>query len=780
MDIGKDIAPKRAGRILQRAVEAGGRVPHYEAKKTDFQEETNLRPDTIWQLKKEPEKAKSQQKKKERSELLRKQPYASIPELMVVFNSLPLLEFEMDPFVITPGKIGRKYPERIVPWDSFESRQQGIWEILSASSNYSDRLFAPAAKLQREVENNLGGSYIANVNYTVLRPVLTILRDFFTNKELRQQLQFPSYATQIVFCRDLENLHDSKVSKAEPTRQKAFNDNDVCNLCTVQSEKEIEIPVYRIDYLSPLKLSAAEILYELQGELISTRNLINHKDKDFKYHSKRQVLAVITHLFSSMIKTGVQYGYVRTGEALIFLYISDDPSQVEYHVCNSRDLNLKGPASLHKTAIAKIVAFSIQAVAAKPPPQDWHDAAAELDTWAADYDDVVKNVPKRSQKERIMRDTPDYGTSPSATLVSHLPVALQSEPQTKDTGSNNENKEENPAKCSNLDAPNCGPRSHDLIGIDEVEDFGNVKSDIRPLNNAKNGNGSEKHVHERDYCSVACLLGLADGGDLDPNCPNNADHGQSHLEHFEFLSLLREQLAHDRGRVTDCEPLWVSGTRGVMFKITLTSHGYTVIAKGVELHNATHLTHEDEVYRHLHSIQGIHIPVCLGNIDLLLPYHHWGTEYVRFLLQSYAGVPARDTINELNKFDIWHKATDAMKAIHRLGVIHTHPDNKNIMTKNTRESGLVVQIIDFARAVIVVEEEEVVERTRKRQRLSLESAAEAEDDSLIRCAFAHEICFIKTTLRRVLLRDETIRLKHVRKMAVMWQNWLGGCRNTLE
>lgn len=765
MDIGKDIAPKRATCIQQRAVEAGGRVAHYEGEKPDFHEETNFRPDTIRQLKKEPEKAKSQQKRKERSELLRKQPYASIPELMAIFNTLPLLEFEMNPFVITTGKIGRKYPERIVPWDSFESRQQGIWDILSTSSNYSNRLFPPAAKLQREAVNNLGDSFTANVNCTVLRPVLTILSDFFRNKELRQQLQFPRYATQIFFNRDLENLHDSKVSKADPTRQKAFDDNDVCNLCTVQSEKEIEIPVYRIDYMSPLKLSAAEILHELEGEFISTRDLTNHKGKDFKYQFKRQVLAVITHLFSSMIKTGVQYGYVRTGEALIFLYIPDDPSQVEYHVCNSRDLNLNGPASLHKTAIAKIVAFSIQAVAAKPPPQDWHDAAAELDTWAADYDDVLQSVPKRSQKERSMRDTPDYGTSPSATLVSHQPVALQSEPQTKETGSNNENKKKDPAKSSNLDAPNCGPRSHDLIGTDEVEDFGNVKSDIRPLDNAKNGNGSEKRVHERDYCSAACLLGLADGGDLDPNCPNNADHGQSHLEHLEFLSLLQEQLAHDRGRVTDCEPLWISGIRGVMFKITLTSHGYTVIAKGVELHNAPHLATEAEVYCHLHSIQGIHIPVCLGNIDLLLPYHHWGTEYVRFLLQSYAGVPVQDTINELNKFDILHKTTDAMKAIHGLGVLHTHLDTKNIMT-NTRdgESGLVVQIIDFARAGIVEEVEEDEERPRKRQRLSSESAAEAADDSLIRAAFAHELRHIKTALRSWLLKKETIMLEHARKM----------------
>lgn len=723
-------------------------------------------PDIPRQLKKDPEEAKSQQKEKERSKR-----YANIPELMVIFNTLPLRKFEMDPLVITTEKIGRKYPERIIPWDGFESRQQGTWEILSTSSDYSDRLYSPVAQLQNKDERNLGSSFTENINYTVLRPVLTVLEDFFRNGELRQQLQFPDYAIAIAFSRDFENLHDSKVPKTDPARQKVFNDNDVCNLCTVESKTEVEIPICRIDYISPLTLSAAEILYQLQGDSISTRYLTKHKGKDFnyRYRSKRQVLAVITHLFSSMIKTGVQYGYVLTAEAIIFLYISDDPSQVEYHVCNSRDLSLKEPASMHKTPIAKIIAFIIQAAAAKPPPQEWHDAAAKLDTWAVDYDDVVQSIPKGSHKGRFMVDTPDYGTSQSATLTSHLPVKLQSGPQTKDTGSNNERKEKDPAKCSNLDAPNDRPRSHDQIGIDEVGDFGNMNSDIRPLTNAKKGNGSEKRVHERDYCSAACMLGLTNGGDLDPKCPNNADHGQSHLEHCEFLRLLQEQLAHDRGRITDCEPLWISGNHGVMFKITLTSHGYTVIAKGVELENVAHLTHEAEVYRHLHSIQGIHIPVCLGNVDLLLPYHHWGTEYVRFLLQSYAGVPVLETIDMLNKWSILHKATDAMKAIHRLGVLHTHPNIRNIMTKHNTdgEPGLVVQIINFSRAEIRLEKEEVGERKRKRQCLSLESTIKTADTTLVMDPFADEILAIKRALRNWLVKKETILLEESRMLRLL-------------
>lgn len=705
-----------------------------------------FRSEMLQQLIEEQEKERYRQEKKKREVLLREQQFTTIPELMGILHTLPLRKFKVNPLAIIAGKICRKCPERIVPWDSFVSHQQEIWDILSTSSTYSKGLYIPAAELRRQVANELGRSFTENVKLTVLKPVLTILRDFFGNKELRQQLLFPGYATWITFNQDLEDPDDSTISKRDRIGERPYRayDDNVYNLCTVESKNEVEIPIYTIDYFSPLKLSAAEILDELQGDIISARDLTNTGGKDFKYQSKHLVLAVITQLFSSMIKTGVQYGYVMTGEAIIFLHISDDPSQVKYHVFNSRNRNPDEPVSLQMSAIAKIVAFSIQAVAAKPPPQEWHDAAVKLDTWAADYREIVQSIPETIQKERTIRNRPDYETSQSTTLVSHLPVALQSEPQAN-KGSNNKRGEKEPAKSSNLQTQNWGCGSQDLKVIEEVKDSGNVKGDessIGPSNHAIKGDGSEKsatdsklsrkRVHERDYCSTACLLGLAKGSDLDPNCPNIADHGPSHLDHLEFLSLLKEQLANDRGRVTDCEPLWISGPRGVMFKITLSSHGYTVIAKGVELHDAHHLWYEASVYRYLHTIQGIHIPVCLGNIDLLLPYYHWGTEYGSFLLQSYAGVRVRDRINETNKFEILDKTVKAIEAIQWLGVLHGHATPQNIMTNNNttgQKSDLNVQIIDFARAKIV-KENNWVERERKKRRLSSPSSAETADTFL--------------------------------------------------
>lgn len=717
--------------------------------------ELKLRLITYQREKEEREKIKEARLQRDKEDyeamsLLNEPQYATIPELMAMYHTLLLSKVKTNPLLITSGKILRIYPERIVPWDNFVSRQQEIWDILCASSAYSKLRLKPIAHRRGGFVGALGRSFTEDEEGLVLEPVSTISKEFFRNKEVRQQLQFPGYATGLsFFSQSLENQHDitfpktdhlalssnqgsksegAKVIGAITERGSAFR------LCLVHSEKELEIPSYRFDYKSPFNMSAAEILYALRGELLSARDLSIEEGKDFKFHSKRLVLAVITELFTSMIKTGVQYGYVRTGESIIFLYISDDPKQIEYHICNPRDLDLDEPGSLHKTAIAKIVAFTFQAVAAKPPPQEWHDAAAKLDTWVADYNDIVKSISETMQKERNMRETLDYETSQSATLVFHPPIALQSDRQAMDAGSRKEKEEDHQTEPSNLQTQKLSCGSQDPKTIEEFKDSGDAKGDgssIGPSNHAKEsnvgragkrrkGNGSEtaaaynelskKRVHEREYCSIPCLLGLTNGGYLDPSCPNIADHGQSHLRRLDFLRLLQEQLAHDRGPVTNCEPLWIGGSRGDMFKITLSSHGYTVIAKGVQRHDEPYLMHEVQVYHHLRTMQGIHIPVCLGSTRLLLPYYHRGGKYMHFLLLSYAGVPLYETINKANKRVIISKVTHALKAIHGLRVLHCDAEPRNIMTNSTdEESGWAVQIVDFERAEI--QKEEVDEST---------------------------------------------------------------------
>lgn len=85
---------------------------------------------------------------------------------------------------------------------------------------------------------------------------------------------------------------------------------------------------------------------------------------------RRPVAAVVTQCFSYMVKAGVEYGKIYTGEATI-LRIPDDPSTVYYALSVPKgDVGMstgwnepgKQPTRLHMTAIAQAVAFTFRAL----------------------------------------------------------------------------------------------------------------------------------------------------------------------------------------------------------------------------------------------------------------------------------------------------------------------------------------------------------------------------------------------------------------------------------
>ena len=81
----------------------------------------------------------------------------------------------------------------------------------------------------------------------------------------------------------------------------------------------------------------------------------------------------------------------------------------------------------------------------------------------------------------------------------------------------------------------------------------------------------------------------------------------------------------------------MKGSRGALFKIRLSSHGYTLVAKGMEKAQRKHLVQESKVYDHLRPIQGSCIPVSLGVVNLELPYYYDAGIYFSMLFLSWAG-----------------------------------------------------------------------------------------------------------------------------------------------
>jgi hypothetical protein len=181
------------------------------------------------------------------------------------------------------------------------------------------------------------------------------------------------------------------------------------------------------------------------------------------------------------------------------------------------------------------------------------------------------------------------------------------------------------------------------------------------------------------------------------NCPNYSDHCGKRLSIMQFVQLIRAQLARDIEADADCQPLYLSGARGSLFKIRLSSHGYTLVAKGVERLDSNLLRHEENLYNQLINIQGVHVPVCLGIADLIKPYYHDCGIYTSFLLLSWAGQPLARCINAENSEHLQNKAVTAFKAIHQSHVLHHDAEIRNIVYDQQNDKLIVV---DFERAEI--------------------------------------------------------------------------------
>ena len=120
---------------------------------------------------------------------------------------------------------------------------------------------------------------------------------------------------------------------------------------------------------------------------------------------------------------------------------------------------------------------------------------------------------------------------------------------------------------------------------------------------------------------------------------------------------------------------------------------------------------EATVYKRLRSIQGMYVPVCLGAIDLVLPYYHNGSKIVHMLFLSWGGIRIDRHIDRNNMGDVLDRASRALQAIHQLEVLHHDAMPRNLLWNTEGER---VMVVDFERA-------KVVERKVTKKRTALRS-----------------------------------------------------------
>ncbi|KAK7177357.1 hypothetical protein PSPO01_16598, partial [Paraphaeosphaeria sporulosa] len=458
------------------------------------------------------------------------------------------------------------------------------------------------------------------------------------------------------------------------------------------------IAAFILEFKAPHKLPLGHI-YEGLGEMALEEVVQCHEDETLRDRFRRLVAAVITQAFSYMISIGVEYGCVCTGEAYIFLRVGDDPRTVHYFLSVPKGdvgattgwtAGSEGPNRLHLTAVGQMLAFTLQALKTPQRSQGWRTAAAaQLHSWEVVYDELLDAIPEGTTQSSEYQPPEDDSFLRMSPVQLRGRIAKPSSPRCLQAERRREASDEEPEP--DLYTPSRHPSSSQHLP--RTQRTAGSSSSGR-----ERGRRRGRGTQERQYCTQDCLRGLAEGGVLDRSCPNASYHGERkhQMDRPTFLALMRQQLADDLD--TDCDPVSMPGACGVLFRVRLRSHGYTVAAKCTPAYFVYRLRREASIYERLRPIQGIHVPVHLGNIDLETPYFYEGiVQLVHMMFLSFGGHPIGQHLTVKNKALVNEQGKQSADAIHGLRVLHKDLMPRNILWNEETDR---VMVIDFERAEV--------------------------------------------------------------------------------
>ncbi|KAH6889924.1 hypothetical protein B0T10DRAFT_487099 [Thelonectria olida] len=711
--------------------------------------------------KEEQQRAEREQQRAEASEQ-QTQP-TTLDEYIAACHSFVYSSFDIErnPKLTSKGPItnprNKWCPTNLRPWPDFIQQQRITFGTLYDTFPTDSRVFENRAFLAG-LGNRISKRKIADektleyfLHNSVEDPVKTIMDQLKEVEEVRSAFHLGNGIIFENHPHAISDLAEEVVDRDTPSTPPSTPDHRLNlnqlrpdQICVYRSDNAgstTRTMIYISEYKPPHKLTAPHLRLGLRPmniyeDVVNRKTIPTSVDPDarFQYHAERLTAAAITQTYHYMIEGGLEYGLLTTAEAIVFLKLDwRDPETLFYHLAEPDAEVSAHPSHFHLcTAVAQYLAFSLMALGSpgerRLHGQDERRQATEiLKTWMEDFETTRQSIP---EDERYAPES-SPGYQPEAYEgVDRSPYLLRGKrrPRMGDE-SVREQARRDPRESSDDDSPPDLPdtpspterRTH--RGGSEGQGSQGTRRSQRILarrpRGGREGGGGGSNEQDRPYCTQKCLLGLVNGGSLDPRCPNMTFHSKQPdndrnncrspsrtctrhpIDHAEFLELLWEQL--ERSLDDGITPLGQGGARGVLFKVTLLAHGYTFVSKGTARAFTKDLQHEAAVYKRLRPIQGIYVPVYLGAIDLRsmnrIYYYDHRVYVIHMIFLSWGGNDLRPTgivggAEEL----LEGKAVRSLRAMHQQGVIHKDVRWANMLF-NAEING--VMMIDFERALVV-------------------------------------------------------------------------------
>ncbi|TWU70660.1 hypothetical protein ED733_000492 [Metarhizium rileyi] len=606
-----------------------------------------------------------------------------------------------------PANAERKLrPDHIQEWKDFPGEQSEIWKTLISNSFVTKRHFSRLVSLkdqgedlrQRSLSSELDLGYFER--QTVETRVASVIKELHRNNQLRKafclkgDVAFENHANTLTDEELLvEDVTSMSLRQAPPRRSEriAAKSGGPVSLstatrhvgqhktsqpkhprpkadqfCVYNKGTSERTPAFIIEYKAPHKLSLAHIKAGLLNKSIKLEEIIRVQENEGPEVTCRRVIAaVITQAFSYMVTGGVEYGYVCTGEAFIFLRVlQKDPSTVYYYLSIPKEDvgdstgwtgSLGDDNRLHLTAVGQVLAFTLRALRTPTRDSGWITLAENrLTRWEMVYDDIIGKIEEKdistSHFKPALESRFDYcRMSPVKTRSKTVPSAVSCRL---------------PGETSTTD--------DDDDDDDEFDGYDPDTPSRKPQTRREDGSSSRR---VDDKVSKDSYVGMSTRG--------------THRKYSKQLG---------------CESLHIHGTRGALFEVTLLSHGYRFVGKGVPSEFLATSKHEQSIYARLAAIQGIHVPVVLGGLDVPCSLYYDGiVQIVHLMLMSYTGQSTAKLIAQWpeRRNQIAQKAETCLRAVHKFGVLHSDVIPSNILWDSGNDQ---VMLIDFERAVVAKRE----------------------------------------------------------------------------
>ncbi|KAI5861998.1 hypothetical protein GGS23DRAFT_574075 [Durotheca rogersii] len=664
--------------------------------------------------------------------------------------------------VPTTNPTKKHCPCLLKPWDDFLDKQIDMLQRMACTLPSDKRLFENIASLKaigerahaRQVTSESSLVFIENnCVEDPVRIILSELKNFQSS-----QLGFFIH-DGVFFETTASNLRDESDGRdAAAERDSKLRTDQICVFRDASGQREI---AYVIEYKAPHKLHTTHLEQGLRKmriayEVVNKPTIPTTEPDKFKHYAELLSTAAVTQTYHYMLEAGLEYGYLTNGEAIVFLKIDwADPTVLFFHLAQPSREVVVDEDPIYSNAVSQVLAFTLLALQGSPHGNDERTAAtSKCDKWEVDFsyilDKVIQNEEREAQeagpktpqakKHRRTPSSPEWLPKPIKKTKRNPKLQLERErdghfPSYHRRGGHDGGPGgEGPGGLNQGSGAASGSISQSGASQAPSGDSASTPS-------AQSGSGGrdEKGGRSRQnmpYCTTDCLLSLVHGWAPDMKCPNIqlhmrkgvTDKKRHPVSYTDWMSLLQQQLSQSLEK--GVRKLGQEGSCGALFQLTLLQYGYTFVAKGATGRCAPMLQQEEAVYRKLQPLQGRHIPVCLGSIDLhrlgQVLYYYFDVRIVYFLLLSYGGSKLRVPSDSKAQACIIKHVATILKQMHRLGVAHADIRLPNVLQD---PAGHVV-IVDFDQASI---SPEVARRARialspnKRRRL-MEEAVSAEKE----------------------------------------------------